>query len=205
MCVCVCVCVFVYVCVCVCVRAGEGTLSEPKVKQLFKMAKDCLERGEDIFTTARKEQRPLALFQLATPSPTVSPTLSTPPLPPPNSSRSLLHSNTHSGLPNPLLPSPKFLHSSPNAGLTQSQKSEPSNPSTSHSRLMSWPSLQKPNLRPRRSSKAHGADVGLPQQQLQTTGMPQPLGHTGKGGAGPILATPNNLTQSQPKYVHVRV
>ena len=51
-----------------------------KVKQLFKMASHCLERGEDIFTTARKEQRPLALFRLATPSPISSPTLSTPPI-----------------------------------------------------------------------------------------------------------------------------
>ena len=38
------------------------------------MAKHCLERGESIFLTAKKEQRPLALFRLATPSPTPSPT-----------------------------------------------------------------------------------------------------------------------------------
>ena len=38
------------------------------------MAKHCLDRGESIFLTAKKEQRPLALFRLATPSPTPSPT-----------------------------------------------------------------------------------------------------------------------------------
>lgn len=63
---------------CVCVL-GQGTLAEQKVKQLFKMARQCLDRGEDIFNTARKEQRPLALFRLATPSPVASPTLSAPP------------------------------------------------------------------------------------------------------------------------------
>ena len=47
-----------------------------------------LDRGEAIFSTARKEQRPLALFRLATPSPTTSPTLSSFPLPPPPSTSS---------------------------------------------------------------------------------------------------------------------
>ena len=45
------------------------------MNQLYKMARECLERGQDIFNTARREQRPLALFRLATPSPTMSPTL----------------------------------------------------------------------------------------------------------------------------------
>ena len=38
------------------------------------MARNCLERGEEIYTAAKKEQRPLALFRLASPSPTASPT-----------------------------------------------------------------------------------------------------------------------------------
>lgn len=54
---------------------GQGTLPENQVKQLYKMARDCLDRGHNIFTTAKNEQRPLALFRLATPSPTMSPTL----------------------------------------------------------------------------------------------------------------------------------
>ena len=53
---------------------GQGTLPQHQAEQLFKMAKHCLERGETIYLTAKKEQRPLALFRLATPSPTPSPT-----------------------------------------------------------------------------------------------------------------------------------
>lgn len=44
------------------------------------MARNCLDRGEKIYTTAKQEQRPLALFRLASPSPTVSPTLLTSPV-----------------------------------------------------------------------------------------------------------------------------
>ena len=54
--------------------SGQGTLPQHQAEQLFKMAKHCLERGETIYLTAKKEQRPLALFRLATPSPTPSPT-----------------------------------------------------------------------------------------------------------------------------------
>lgn len=54
---------------------GQGTLPEQQVEQLYRMARQCLDRGHDIFATARKERRPLALFRLATPSPTTSPTL----------------------------------------------------------------------------------------------------------------------------------
>ncbi len=55
-------------------------LSQVRCLQLFKMARNCLDRGEKIYTTAKQEQRPLALFRLASPSPTTSPTLLTPPL-----------------------------------------------------------------------------------------------------------------------------
>lgn len=54
--------------------SGQGTLPQHQAEQLFKMAKHCLDRGETIYLTAKKEQRPLALFRLATPSPTPSPT-----------------------------------------------------------------------------------------------------------------------------------
>jgi len=74
--------------------SGQGTMPDGKVQQLFKMASHCLERGEDIFTTARKEQRPLALFRLATPSPISSPTLSTPPIPPASVTSSTMPSAT---------------------------------------------------------------------------------------------------------------
>ena len=57
-----------------CIHVGQGTLPQHQAEQLFKMAKHCLERGETIYLTAKKEQRPLALFRLATPSPTPSPT-----------------------------------------------------------------------------------------------------------------------------------
>ena len=60
--------------------SGQGTLPEIRCVQLFKMARNCLDRGEKIYTTAKQEQRPLALFRLASPSPTVSPTLLTSPV-----------------------------------------------------------------------------------------------------------------------------
>lgn len=66
-----------------CTDSGQGTLPQHQAEQLFKMAKHCLERGETIYTTAKREQRPLALFRLATPSPTLSPTQVQPSLPPP--------------------------------------------------------------------------------------------------------------------------
>jgi hypothetical protein len=65
-----------------CPILGQGTLPEQQVQQLYKMARYCLDRGQDIFVSARKEQRPLALFRLATPSPTMSPTLPNQPFPP---------------------------------------------------------------------------------------------------------------------------
>ena len=61
----------------VCLASGQGTLSEGHATQLFKMGKQCLEQGEAIYTTAKKEKRPLALFRLSTPSPATSP----PPIP----------------------------------------------------------------------------------------------------------------------------
>ncbi len=105
--------------------------------KLYNMAKDCLERGHDIIDTARKEQRPLALFRMATPSPTVSPTLLTHPPGPPLASH----------LPHPSGPSPSSSHTLP-----QFARNAPQNlgirtgPNHTHphregvaSRNMSWP------------------------------------------------------------------
>ena len=44
------------------------------------MARSCLDRGEKIYTVAKLEQRPLALFRLASPSPIQSPTQTLPPI-----------------------------------------------------------------------------------------------------------------------------
>lgn len=66
------------------------------MNQLYKMARDCLDRGHDIFTTAKKEQRPLALFRLATPSPTMSPTLPSQQFPSPHPPHAPTSHLTHS-------------------------------------------------------------------------------------------------------------
>ena len=79
----------------VCHLSGQGTLPEQQIEQLYKMARQCLDRGHDIFATARKERRPLALFRLATPSPTTSPTF------PYHSSQASHPSQPHPSQPHP--------------------------------------------------------------------------------------------------------
>ena len=187
-----------------CVCVGQGTLLEPKVKQLFKMAGDCLERGEDIFSTARKEQRPLALFRVATPSPTISPTLCTPPFAPPYSSitsrsSSSFRRSTFSSSP------------SPNSSIIPQKLNTPSNsnkvmtPGSSipNNRTMSFSSSQMAV-----TTKSHSVDMiqgvegiqgSLDSQKLQSLRSHQPRHGERKRGVGSGASLQNNLSQSQPK------
>lgn len=182
-----------------CICAGQGTLPEPKVRQLFKMAKDCLERGEDIFATARKEQRPLALFRLATPSPTASPTLRSPPLLPSNSSTSRSSSNFY---PSQTLPSISSLNSSPSQRtsntLPASNLVGASEAPSNHSRLMSWPASQVSNVNICHTvSKTQGLSDTERSQSLRRS---QP-GCDGRTGEGHGVRLQNNMSHSQPRYV----
>lgn len=133
--------------------SGQGTLPEQQVSLLYKMARECLERGEAIFTAAKKEQRPLALFRLATPSPTVSPTF--PHLPfSSSSSSSSSQQQTH---PSAQFQAPPTTVNSRNAlpqGILPRQHSTPIQPAT---RLMTWPSTQGSKVSGT-SSSARGVD-----------------------------------------------
>lgn len=189
------------VCARVHLYAGQGTLPEDKAKQMFKMARDCLDRGEDIYSTARKEQRPLALFRLATPSPIASPTLCNPPIPPPpppatSSTSSYLpisrpHSQTLSGrnVPSRVTPSsatPPQKTTMPPIASGSSNKARGSSATLpNHSRLMSWPASQKKVLGSRTLGRVRGTDgvdgtQGSLGQRSSATGQ----GHVGKGEQG---------------------
>ena len=149
--------------------------------QLYKMARDCLERGQDIIRTARKEQRPLALFRMATPSPTVSPTLLNHPQGPPSHHPHPLHPG-----PSPSSSSsshhPQYARNAPqNLGI-RTGHAHPHQEAMA-SRNMSWPSSRRvPGTR------------SLPRGLEGTDGVPG--GHV--RGAG------QQLNRSQPnRSVHV--
>lgn len=154
-------------------------MPEQQVQQLYKMARDCLDRGQAIFISARKEQRPLALFRLATPSPTVSPTLPNQQFP--------LHPSLSAQQPHP--PSQTARHTSQTlpkmraAEPPQNSRVAPQNPGTSRTghgssseRNMSWPASRRvPTLSSRKQVGGFDTTDGIPGGS-----MGQPRGQ-GKG------------------------
>ena len=121
---------------------------------MYKMAKDCLERGQDIFNTARKEQRPLALFRMATPSPTVSPTLlNYPPASQHPFQHGPSHSSSFSSQPRPQNQQPHPSSTAHTTKTLQYARNAPQNlgirtgPNHTYegvaSRNMSWPSSRR--------------------------------------------------------------